>query len=188
MTPPNDASPGKTYWKRCSTCKKEIPFGAVYNVCSVSTCRRKTTGLIFCRISCWDAHLGFANHRSSYAEEATAPSYQSYMKGREAENSGERPEKNTPPLEKPSRRILMPSKNTVFHSDTRSTPRHASSIETDTLVVVSKIKNLIREQSDFKTSQCAIDALTKKVIHECLKAIEHARESERKTVMGRDIL
>ncbi|HIE66183.1 MAG: hypothetical protein ABGX83_06880 [Nitrospira sp.] len=182
MNYPQNTLPKKSCWKCCSTCKKEIPFGSVYHLCSVSTCRRKTTGLIFCRISCWDAHLGFANHRSSYAEEATAPSYQSYVKDQEDRNKREGQEKDTPALEKTSRRILCPIPNT------RTVPRHASDIETDTLVVVSKIKNLIREQSDFKTSQCAIDALTKKVIDECLKAIEHARVSERKTVMGRDVV
>jgi histone H3/H4 len=59
-------------------------------------------------------------------------------------------------------------------------------MEIDTLVVVSKIKKLIREQAAFNTSQCAIEALTQKIVLECLKAIEHAKEDGRKTVMGRD--
>ncbi|MCB0352512.1 MAG: hypothetical protein KDD64_03280 [Bdellovibrionales bacterium] len=61
-------------------------------------------------------------------------------------------------------------------------------MESDTLVVVSKVKKLIKDQSDYNTSQCCIDALTKKVIEECLKGIEKAHEAGRKTVMGRDIL
>lgn len=60
-------------------------------------------------------------------------------------------------------------------------------IESDILVVVSKVKKLIRDQSDFNTSQCAIEALTKKVIEECLRGIERAHEAGRKTVMGRDL-
>ncbi len=181
MSPPQDAFSEKSCWKRCSTCKKEIPFGGIYHLCSVSTCRRKTTGLVFCSVSCWDAHLGFANHRSSYAEEATAPSYQLHA---EDKHDSDLQERKTVPQEKRLRRIMLPSKNAATHP----TPHHTSNIETDTLVVVSKIKNLIREQSDFNTSQCAIDALTKKVIDECLKAIDHAKASERKTVMGRDVL
>ena len=55
-----------------------------------------------------------------------------------------------------------------------------------TLVVVSKVKKLIRERSSLNTSQCAIDALTQKVVNECSKAIEHAKTAGRKTVMGRD--
>ena len=60
-------------WKNCSICKKPIDFGAVYYTCSVSTCRNKRVNLVFCSMLCWDGHLGFANHRSSYAEEQKAP-------------------------------------------------------------------------------------------------------------------
>ena len=62
------------FWKRCNICKKEIPFNETYYVCSVSTCRNKVTGFVFCSTICWDGHLGFAHHRSSYCEEMTAPS------------------------------------------------------------------------------------------------------------------
>jgi hypothetical protein len=61
------------FWRKCSICKKEIPFGSVYNVCSVSTCNRKRTGLVFCSVECWDAHLGMARHREAWAEDRTAP-------------------------------------------------------------------------------------------------------------------
>lgn len=60
------------------------------------------------------------------------------------------------------------------------------SIKTETLVVVSKVKTLIRDQSELNTSQCAVDALTKTVVAECLKAIARAKDAGRKTVMGRD--
>lgn len=61
------------FWKKCSICKKELGFGTVYNVCSVSTCNRKRTGLVFCSVECWDAHLGMARHRDAWAEDRTAP-------------------------------------------------------------------------------------------------------------------
>ena len=60
-------------WRRCSTCKRDIRYGATYQVCSVSTCNRKRTGLVFCGVDCWDAHLGEARHKSAYAEERVAP-------------------------------------------------------------------------------------------------------------------
>ena len=60
-------------WKPCNVCKQPIVLGATYWVCSVSTCNRKRTGLSFCSVSCWDAHLPFANHRESWAVEETAP-------------------------------------------------------------------------------------------------------------------
>ena len=63
-----------------------------------------------------------------------------------------------------------------------------SSEEIDTLVVVSKIKKLIRDLSDFNTSQCCIDALTDKIIEHCRQAIVNARSAGRKTVMGRDVI
>ncbi|MBX7147881.1 hypothetical protein K1X76_02245 [bacterium] len=59
-------------------------------------------------------------------------------------------------------------------------------METDVLVVVSKVKKLIKDVSDYNTSACAVDALTEIVKKECLKAIETAKASGRKTVMGRD--
>lgn len=62
-----------TFWKKCNSCKKPIAFSAIYWVCNVSTCNRKRTGLSFCTVSCWDAHLPLVNHRESWAEERKAP-------------------------------------------------------------------------------------------------------------------
>jgi len=56
----------------------------------------------------------------------------------------------------------------------------------ETLVVVSKVKKLIREKSELNTSASAIDALSKIVEKECMKAVERAKESNRKTVLDRD--
>jgi hypothetical protein len=60
-------------WRVCSNCKKPIRYSQIYWICSVSTCNRKRTGLVFCTIGCWDAHLPLANHRSAGAEQAQAP-------------------------------------------------------------------------------------------------------------------
>lgn len=60
--------------------------------------------------------------------------------------------------------------------------------DTETLVVVSKVKKFVRAQSGLNTGQCAIDALTRKVIEEINKGVENARKAGRKTLMGRDIL
>ena len=64
---------GRDYWKNCSTCKKEIPFEAIYYLCTVSTCRSQRVGLLFCSTLCWDGHLGYARHRNAACEEETAP-------------------------------------------------------------------------------------------------------------------
>ncbi|PIT99607.1 MAG: hypothetical protein COT74_11460 [Bdellovibrionales bacterium CG10_big_fil_rev_8_21_14_0_10_45_34] len=63
----------KVAWRKCSTCKKEIQTDSIYYKCSVSTCNRKRTGLAFCCIPCWDAHLPFANHKDAGAIESTSP-------------------------------------------------------------------------------------------------------------------
>ena len=51
------SGPTTVFWKRCSSCKNAIGFERIYWVCNVSTCNRKRTGLVFCTVSCWDAHL-----------------------------------------------------------------------------------------------------------------------------------
>jgi len=60
-------------WRRCSTCKSDIGFGKKHFVCSVSTCNRKRTGLAFCSVECWDAHLPTARHRDAWAVEKVSP-------------------------------------------------------------------------------------------------------------------
>jgi hypothetical protein len=66
-------SPDPSFWKRCSTCKREIPFVASYWACNVSTCNRPRTALAFCSVPCWDAHVPMLRHRESWAEERRAP-------------------------------------------------------------------------------------------------------------------
>ena len=161
----------KTYWKKCSTCKKELPFGTAYYICSVSTCQGKRTGLHFCSVECWDAHLGFARHRDAGALDAKTPTREEYLATLEdASAPGE------------NRRILVRPAGIASSAASMN-----DSENVETLVVVSKVKQLIRDQSDMNTSQCAIDALTQKVVQECRKAIENAKVAGRKTVMGRDI-
>lgn len=184
-------NPSQNYWKKCSSCKKELPFSTMYYVCSVSTCRHKRKGFQFCSVPCWDAHLGFMNHREAWAEERTSPSKDQYEASLDTGASSKTTERQ------PMRKVVQPASSQGNQSQSsspqssasQSTPAElkASQIKTDTLVVVSKVKNLIKEQSGFSTSQCCVDALTRKVVAECLKGIEYAKKAERKTVMGRDI-
>jgi hypothetical protein len=169
------------YWKKCSTCKNEIGFDTPYQLCNVSTCRSKKTGLTFCSVACWDAHLGFANHRESYAEENRSPSKSAYMQSMQD---------NSNPSEPVRRKVVTATEPSTSNSPSSapfSSPK-SGSYDVDTLVVVSKLKKFIKDQTGFNTSQCCIDALTQKVAEECLKAAEHANSAERKTVMGRDVL
>lgn len=54
------------------------------------------------------------------------------------------------------------------------------------LVVASKVKGFIKKNSEMNTSAAVMEALTKIVERECLKAIENAKNDKRKTVMDRD--
>ncbi len=56
----------------------------------------------------------------------------------------------------------------------------------EALVVTSKVKKYIREKSQMNTAANTIDALTKLVEQACDKAIESAKNDNRKTVMDRD--
>lgn len=68
------------------------------------------------------------------------------------------------------------------------TTASSATSDAETLVVVSKVKKYVRAQSGLNTGQCAIDALTRKVMEEISRGIENARKAGRKTLMGRDIL
>ena len=169
----------QAYFKKCSSCKKEIPYASSYYVCSVSTCRHKRKGFHFCSVPCWDAHLGYANHREAWAVEETAPAaakIATKASSADSNAAGREP-----------RRAVVSDSQPVTAGRTASVAEQAKAITADTLVVVSKVKKLIKEQAGFSTSQCCIDALTQKVVEESLKGIANARSAERKTVMGRDI-
>lgn len=56
----------------------------------------------------------------------------------------------------------------------------------DTLVVVSKVKQFIKNAAGMNTSDGAKHALTEIIERECYKAIEKAKADGRKTVMDRD--
>src|SRR5881409_1139318 len=69
MSPPDDG-----VWLLCSACRKGIAFGAIHWVCSVSTCNRARTRLVFCSVPCWDSHVATLRHRDAWAEDKIAPS------------------------------------------------------------------------------------------------------------------
>ena len=58
--------------------------------------------------------------------------------------------------------------------------------EMEVLVVISKLKNYIRDKSDFNTSGNVAPKLSDIIRTLCDRAIEAARKDGRKTVMDRD--
>ncbi|MCB0422755.1 MAG: hypothetical protein KDD61_17275 [Bdellovibrionales bacterium] len=159
----------QNYWRKCSTCKKEIGFKTKYYVCSVSSCNGKRTGLVFCSTSCFERHLPFARHKDASALEELSP-----LKANVEEAST--------PVSTPKRRIIA-SAPTVPGSSIQ--PSH-SVVTHDILVVASKLKDYIRARSEMNTSASCLTALSDILRKECDKAIENARADGRKTVMDRD--
>jgi histone H3/H4 len=154
-----------TTFKPCSTCKKPIALGAIYFQCSVSTCQGQRTGFAFCSVDCWDAHVPTMRHREAWAEERLAPT------AVEAQAEDE------------PRKIIMPS---ARHGAEVQHDRGKQDNDDEVLVVVSKLKAYIREQSQMNTSADVMDILSQKLRRLCDQAIVHARSEGRKTVMARD--
>jgi hypothetical protein len=150
----------QNYWRKCAICKKEIGFGAIYQKCSVSSCRKHA----FCSVECWDVHSSYMNHKSAWAEEERAPS-------KDQATSSER----TP------RRVIVNSKpaQSMVAANNADVPR-------DILIVASKLKNYVKAKHGMNTSGNVMDALSDIVRFHVDKAIDKAREEGRKTLMDRD--
>lgn len=161
-------------WKLCSSCKNQLAFGQTYYVCSVSTCNRLRTGLYFCSVPCFEAHLPMMRHRDAWAEEATAPSRAQW----EAEQR-ETEQKETAAEEKPvMTRRIVPS--------AASSSSASSSDEDEILVVVSKLKKYIKDRSGMNASDAIAVVLSNQLRRMCNGAIERAGRDGRKTVLDRD--
>ncbi len=155
-------------WKKCSTCKSTIPFGGTYYVCSVSTCNAKRTGYKFCSVSCFDQHIPGARHKSAGAIEEKAPS--------EAEAKAA-----TAAAEGPKGRRLIPKQKLTPPSNRQKSKGG------EVLVIASRMKEFISQQSDFNTSASVMDALSDHLRYVAMQAIDNAREDGRKTVMEQDL-
>lgn len=150
------------FWKKCSTCKKPIGFGARYYVCSVSTCNGERTGYVFCSISCFDAHLPGARHRQAGAIEKMSPKSAT---------------------ETSSRTLIKPAP--VAGAST-STFSGAKPVPKDVLIIASRLKEYVTARSDFNTSASVMDVLSEYVRVVTDRAIDNARADGRKTVLDRD--
>ncbi len=178
-------------WKKCNACKKGIGFKVIYWTCSVSTCNTKRNTLKFCSVSCWDSHVPIYNHRSAWALEQTSPT---------REEAAIEDAKTAPSVAASSasgdgsqkRRVLVDPKNSAGaavtphanHKPETTVPR--KDLPKDTLIVVSKLKDYIKQSSDMNTSGDVAEVLSNKVRALCERAIVEARQDGRKTVMGKD--
>lgn len=166
----------RTFWKHCSTCKKEIPFRARYHACNVSTCNRGHTALAFCTVECWDSHVPLLRHRDAWAVEQTAPSREQWQREQQEEAAAlERREARAaaPPASPSSAPAPLPRRDAV-------------DVPHDVLIVVSKLKAYVRARSGMNTSDAVVDVLSDKVRELCDQAVEKAAQAGRKTLLDRD--
>jgi histone H3/H4 len=148
------------YWRKCGSCKKEIGFNTIYQMCNVSSCRK----FVYCSVDCWNLHNPVMNHKSSWAEENRSPSK---VEARIVQNdSGNAP-----------RRILIQSK---------TISSNASDDSEEILIVASKLKQYIKDKFDMNTAANVMEALSRDVRRLTDRAVEKARSEGRKTVMDRD--
>jgi hypothetical protein len=171
----------RTYFRLCSSCKRELAFQAPYYTCSVSTCNRKRTGLTFCSVSCFEAHVPMIRHREAWAEEQRAPSRDEWLKQQAEEAEEESASAPAAATAEPrrERRIVgvgAPERSVELQE---GVPR-------DILIVVSKLKAYVRARSGMNTSDGAMDVLSDIVRELCDGAIRKAAAEGRKTVMDRD--
>lgn len=164
----------RTFWKHCSTCKKELPFRARYHACNVSTCNRGHTALAFCSVECWDSHVPLLRHRDAWAVEKNAPSREEWER------------EQTEEVLATERREARASAPAATPTPTPLPHVAPSDLPHDVLIVVSKLKAYVRARSGMNTSDGVVDVLSDKVRELCDRAIEKAAEAGRKTVLDRD--
>jgi hypothetical protein len=180
-------------WRLCSSCRGEIEFEQVYWECSVSTCARVArTGLFFCSVPCWEAHLPTMRHREAWAVEKRAPTEMAWRRqlaDEERRGQGDAPSPPQPAVrstpiaaaaatraggDAPARRVVAPD------------PPASDDAGDDVLIVVSKLKKYIRARSGMNTSDNVMSVLSDHLRKVCELAIRHAADDGRKTVLDRD--
>ena len=157
-------------WRKCSSCKKDILLNSTYYECSVSTCTGQRTGYVFCTVGCWEVHLPGAKHRDAGAVEKRSPSTASLM---EVESAA-------------PRRIIVNPSSASLQQTSPTLKAGSNSMSHEVLVVVSKMKQYIREASEMNTSEDVNQMLSEMIRKECDRAIQRAKAAGRKTVMARD--
>ena len=162
-------------WKRCSTCKKDIPFEGTYYLCNVSTCRKRRSGFVFCSVDCWEAHVPMMRHREAWAEEEKAPTESAWK----AELAGESDE--------PKRKVVgEASKDAARRRVVGAKPAPVPDGPREVLIIASRLKHFIREVWGMNTSEGVLEPLSEEVRRLCMKAVAKAKEDGRKTVLERD--
>ncbi len=175
-------------WLKCSACRNPIPFNAAHWVCSVSTCNRARTRLVFCTVPCWDSHVAMLRHRDAWAVDAKAPSKEAWE--REIASGAVDVEVPKPAAAPAVRRMVgdagpsAVTTSTVVSGDGGVKLLEA---EREMLIVVSKMKKYIKDRSGMNCGDAVAEMLSDHVRAICDESIRAAGRDERKTVLDRDV-
>ena len=185
------AEPGT--WRPCSACKKPIALGARYYVCSVSTCNRARTGLVFCDVSCWEVHLPIARHREAWAEEETAPRTAAPPQPASGAGAASKPKaaaREKAPAAREKAEPQREARRTIVRRASEKPAEQSGAsddVPKEVLIVASRLKDYVRARSGMNTSDRVLGPLSEIVRAAVDEAIERARQDERKTVLDRDV-
>jgi hypothetical protein len=195
-------------WLKCSACRRDIAFGSNYFQCSVSTCNRARTRLVFCSVPCWDSHVATLRHRDAWAEDKIAPSKAAW----ERELADQPAEPPRPPPAAP--RPAPPTPAPTARPGPASAPGPAGPAagapapprrivgepapapggaalqdvaDRDILIVMSKLKKYIKDRSGMNCSDTVAEVLSDHVRALADESIRAAGRDERKTVLDRDV-
>ncbi len=193
-------------WMKCTECRNEIAYGAVYWECSVSTCNRSRMPLYFCSVVCWDSHLSTVRHRDAYAVEVRAPSKETWQQTQAASAAVPLPRAmmSTPdrpmsgatsnpaprPMPQASSPVQVTTRRAVDAGPSTHTEGNVTFTELtdrDLLIVVSKLKKYIKDRSGMNCSDAVAEMLSDHVRVVADEAIRAAGRDERKTVLDRDV-
>jgi len=176
-------------WRRCSSCKGAIGFGARHWICNVSTCNRPRTGLVFCSVSCWETHVPVMRHRDSFALEKSAPDREESARAEAAARTLPVAGASQHPGAPPSPRSLASTRSSGNAALPPAQPPAgvlSTEAEREILIVASKLKAYVRARSGMNTSDAVLDVLSDALRELCDEAIRSAKRDGRKTVMDRD--
>jgi len=187
-------------WLKCSACRSDIEFGSKYFQCSVSTCNRARTRLVFCSVPCWDSHVATLRHRDAWAEDKIAPSKAAWE--RELADQPAEPPRPPPAAPRPA---PAPAARPAPASAPAAAPPAATRrvvgepppapaglalqdvADRDIMIVVSKLKKYIKDRSGMNCSDAVAEVLSDHVRALADESIRAAARDERKTVLDRDV-
>ncbi|HEX3763515.1 MAG TPA: hypothetical protein VHW23_32690 [Kofleriaceae bacterium] len=190
-------------WLKCSACRSDIDFGSKYFQCSVSTCNRARTRLVFCSVPCWDSHVATLRHRDAWAEDKIAPNKAAWEREL-AEQPAEPPRAAPPPRPAgPPPAVVVRSAPSAPAPAAPAPPAAARRVvgeppppagvalqdvaDRDMLIVVSKLKKYIKDRSGMNCSDAVAEVLSDHVRAIADESIRAAGRDERKTVLDRDV-